>query len=217
MMKYLTTVPRAILGAALGLTAALAPCLSHAQDYPVKPIRLFIPFTPGGGTDFVSRVVATKLSETLKWQVIPENKPGASGTIGAEMVAKAAPDGHTIMVGPASALTAPHLYAKLNYDVIKDLQPITNIGSTSLVLAVHKAFPPNTLQEFIAYVKARPGQLKYASAGIGSPQHVTGALFAAMAGIDLVHVPYKGNPPAFSDVVGGHVDMMLVIGCVSCS
>jgi tripartite-type tricarboxylate transporter receptor subunit TctC len=200
---------RRFLGA-LAAAAAAAPFGAMAQGISKRPVRVIVPFTPAAGPDIVARILAPKLQARWDQPFVVENKPGASGTIGAEFVAKAAPDGHTIMVGPASALTAPHLYPKLGYDVIKDLQPITNIGSTSLALAVHKAFPPNTVQEFIAYVKARPGQLNYGSPGNGTHHHFCMELFKLQAGLDIVHVPYKGSAGAENDLIAGHIPAMFL-------
>lgn len=200
---------RRFLGA-LAATVAAAPLGVYAQGISKRPVRIVVPFTPGAGPDIVARLLAPKLQARWDQPFIVENKPGASGTIGAEFVAKAPPDGQTIMVGPASALTAPHLYTKLNYDVIKDLQPITNIGSTSLALVVHKAFPPSTVQEFIAYVKARPGQLNYGSPGNGTHHHFCMELFKLQAGLDIVHVPYKGSSGAENDLIAGTIPAMFL-------
>jgi len=195
---------------ALAAVAAAAPFGVTAQGLSKRPIRVVVPFTPAAGPDIVARLLAPKLQARWDQPFVVENKPGASGTIGAEFVAKAPPDGHTIMVGPASALTAPHLYSKLNYDVIKDLQPITNIGSTSLALVVHKDFPANTLREFIAYVKARPGQLNYGSPGNGTHHHMCMELFKLQMGLDIVHIPYKGSSGAENDLIAGTIPMMFL-------
>ena len=195
---------------ALAAVAAAAPFGVTAQGLSKRPIRVVVPFTPAAGPDIVARLLAPKLQARWDQPFVVENKPGASGTIGAEFVAKAPADGHTIMVGPASALTAPHLYSKLNYDVIKDLQPITNIGSTSLALVVHKDFPANTLREFIAYVKARPGQLNYGSPGNGTHHHMCMELFKLQMGLDIVHIPYKGSSGAENDLIAGTIPMMFL-------
>jgi len=195
---------------ALAAAAAVAPFGAMAQGLSKRPVRVVVPFTPAAGPDIVARLLAPKLQARWDQPFVVENKPGASGTIGAEFVAKAPPDGHTIMVGPASALTAPHLYSKLNYDVIKDLQPITNIGSTSLALVVHKDFPANTLREFIAYVKARQGQLNYGSPGNGTHHHMCMELFKLQMGLDIVHIPYKGSSGAENDLIAGTIPMMFL-------
>jgi tripartite-type tricarboxylate transporter receptor subunit TctC len=195
---------------ALAAAAAVAPFGAMAQGLSKRPVRVIVPFTPAAGPDIVARLLAPKMQARWDQPFVVENKPGASGTIGAEFVAKAPPDGHTIMVGPASALTAPHLYSKLNYDVIKDLQPITNIGSTSLALVVHKDFPANTLREFIAYVKARQGQLNYGSPGNGTHHHMCMELFKLQMGLDIVHIPYKGSSGAENDLIAGTIPMMFL-------
>jgi tripartite-type tricarboxylate transporter receptor subunit TctC len=173
-------------------------------------VRVVVPFTPAAGPDIVARLLAPKLQQKWDQPFIVENKPGASGTIGADFVAKSPPDGHTIMVGPASALTAPHLYKNLTYDVIRDLAPITNIGSTSLALAVHKAAPPNNLQEFIAWVKSQPGKLNYGSPGNGTHHHFCMELLKLQAGLDIVHVPYKGSAGAENDLIAGVIPTMFL-------
>ncbi len=173
-------------------------------------VKLIVPFTAGSGPDIVSRILAPRLTTLWDTSVIVENKPGASGTIGADMVAKSPADGHTLMVGPASSITGPHLYAKLPFDIIKDLQPITNVGTTSLVLAVHKNFPTNTLQEFIAYVKARPGQINYGSPGNGTHHHLCMELLKIQAGLNLVHIPYKGSAGAENDLIAGIIPAMFL-------
>jgi len=194
-----------------GLAAvAAAPLGAAAQGISKRPVRILVPFTPATGPDIVARLLAPKLQARWDQPFFVENRPGASGTIGAELVAKAPPDGHTIMVGPASAVTAPHLYKKLGYDVIKDLAPITNIGSTSLALVVHKSLPVNSLQEFIRFVKARPGQVNYGSPGNGTHHHFCMELLKLQAGLDMVHVPYKGSAGATTDLIAGHIPTMFV-------
>ncbi len=173
-------------------------------------VKLIVPFTAGSGPDIVSRILSPKLTTLWDTSVIVENKAGASGTIGADLVAKSPADGHTLMVGPASSITGPHLYAKLPFDIIKDLQPITNVGTTSLVLAVHKSFPTNTLQEFIAYVKARPGQINYGSPGNGTHHHLCMELLKIQTGLNLVHIPYKGSAGAENDLIAGIIPAMFL-------
>jgi tripartite-type tricarboxylate transporter receptor subunit TctC len=173
-------------------------------------VKLIVPFTAGSGPDIVSRILAPKLTTLWDTTVIVENKAGASGTIGADLFAKSPADGHTLMVGPASSITGPHLYAKLPFDIIKDLQPITNVGTTSLVLAVHKNFPTNTLQEFIAYVKARPGQINYGSPGNGTHHHLCMELLKTQTGLNLVHIPYKGSAGAENDLIAGIIPAMFL-------
>ncbi len=173
-------------------------------------VKLIVPFTAGSGPDIVSRILSPKLTTLWDTSVIVENKAGASGTIGADLVAKSPADGHTLMVGPASSITGPHLYAKLPFDIIKDLQPITNVGTTSLVLAVHKNFPTNTLQEFIAYVKVRPGQINYGSPGNGTHHHLCMELLKIQTGLNLVHIPYKGSAGAENDLIAGIIPAMFL-------
>jgi tripartite-type tricarboxylate transporter receptor subunit TctC len=195
---------------ALAVAVAGASLRAGAQGLSKRPVRIVVPFTPGTGPDIVARLLGPKLQARWDQPFFVENRPGASGTIGAEIASKAPPDGHTIMVGPASALTAPHLYKKLGYDVIKDLAPITNVGSTSLALVVHKSLPVNNLQEFIRFVKARPGQLNYGSPGNGTHHHFCMELLKLQAGLDMVHVPYKGSAGATTDLIAGHIPTMFV-------
>ena len=195
---------------ALTAAAAVAPFRAAAQGLSKRPVRVIVPFTPAAGPDIVARLLAPRLQARWDQPFVVENRPGASGTIGAEVAAKAPPDGHTIMVGPASAVTVPHLYSKLGYDVIRDFTPITNIGSTSLALVVHKSLPVNTAPEFIRFVKARPGQLNYGSPGNGTHHHFCMELLKLNAGLDMVHVPYKGSAGATTDLIAGHIPTMFV-------
>jgi len=202
---------RSFLHVNAGLATGLVMSSVSSQAQTLKGnVKLIVPFTAGSGPDIVSRILSPKLSALWDSSVIVENKAGASGTIGADLVAKSAPDGHTLMVGPASTITGPHLYAKLPFDIIKDLQPITNVGTTSLVLAVHKNFPVNTLQEFIAYVKARPGQINYGSPGNGTHHHLCMELLKIQAGLNLVHIPYKGSAGAENDLIAGIIPAMFL-------
>ena len=188
---------------------ALAP-LAHAQtDYPNRPIKQIVPFPPGGGVDIVTRIVGAKWSELLGQQILVENKSGAGGTLGADAVAKAAPDGYTLLTCQvASHGVSPAVYNKLPYDHIKDFAPISLIGKTPNVLVVHPSVPAQTLAEFIAYVKAAPGKYNYASPGYGTSPQMTMELFKLTAGLNLFHVPYKGGAPALADVMGGQVTGM---------
>ena len=196
--------------AALAATAAAVPLGAAAQGISKRPVRIIVPFTPAAGPDIVARLLAPRLQQRWDQPFVVENRPGASGTIGAEAAARSAPDGHTIMVGPASALTAPHLYKNLGYDVIRDFAPITNIGSTSLALVVHKSLPVNTTQEFVRFVKARPGQLNYGSPGNGTHHHFCMELLKLQMGLTMVHVPYKGSAGATNDLIAGHIPTMFV-------
>lgn len=191
-----------LLAAVLSLFASV-----HAQDYPVKAIKLIVPNPPGGGNDFAARVVADKFHEKWALPVVVENRAGASGSIGAEAVSKAAPDGYTLLVtAPASLVINKTLYAKLPYDP-DAFVPVSVILAGPGVLIVHPSLPATSVQQLIAYGKANPGKLTYASQGNGTIAHLAGALFELMSGIKAVHVPYKGSAPAMSDLLGGQVSM----------
>jgi tripartite-type tricarboxylate transporter receptor subunit TctC len=176
-----------------------------AQPYPTKPVRIVVPFPPGGTSDILARAVGQKLAEEMKQQVIVDNRPGAGANIGAELVAKAAADGYTLLLASTIHAINPSLYSKLGYDPVKDFTPITLIAATSQVLVVHNSLPVKTVREFIAYAKKHPGELNYSSAGNGSQPHLTAELFKSMTGVDIVHVPYKGAPPAMTDLLAGQV------------
>jgi tripartite-type tricarboxylate transporter receptor subunit TctC len=204
MMKTMST---AIFLAAV-LTAPSAPA-ADAQSYPTKAVRMVIPFPAGGTTDILGRVAAQKLSESLGQQVIPDNRAGASGNIGTEQVARAAPDGYTLLTAPGSTLTIhPSLYPKLGFDPLKDFAPITILAGVPNLLVVHPSLPARNVKELIALAKAKPDQLNYASTGAGQSTHLSMELFKSMAGVKIVHVPYKGSAPAVADLLGGHVPMM---------
>jgi tripartite-type tricarboxylate transporter receptor subunit TctC len=192
---------------ALALLLALATPAA-AQEYPTKPVRLIVPFPPGGSNDVVGRIVATQLGERLGKQVVVDNRSGAGGVLGTEAAANAAPDGYTFLVISLAHAVNPGLY-KLKYDPIKSFVPIAMLGSGVNVLCVHPSVPANTVQELIALAKQKPGELNYASAGAGSFQHMGSELFKLMAGVDIVHVPFKGGGPAMIDVVGGHSQIMM--------
>ncbi|MCC7484044.1 MAG: tripartite tricarboxylate transporter substrate binding protein [Burkholderiales bacterium] len=188
-----------------------APSLAADPPYPVKPVRLVVPFPAGGPVEILARSFTPRLAEGLGQPFVYDNRPGASGTIGSEIVARAPRDGYTMLIANCAHSSNVAYYRKLPYDTLADFAPITQLTVTSgNLLAVHASLPVRSVKEFIAFARARPGQLNYASAGVGSPQHVTGALFAAMAGIKLTHVAYKGNVPALADLVGGHVELMFV-------
>lgn len=185
----------------------LAP-VSAQQPYPSKPIRMISPFAPGGGNDILCRTIAQKLTENLKQQIIVENRPGANGIIGTEAAARSAPDGYTIVLIPSGHAVNASLHRKLPYDSIKDFTPITLVGSSPLILAVHPSVPAKNVKELMALAKARPEQLTYGSAGIGSSGHLGGALFETLTGTKMVHVPYKGMGIALSDLMGGQVSLV---------
>ncbi len=187
---------------ALALSQWSAP--AQAQSYPSKPIRMVVGFPPGGGTDVVARIITPRLSENLGQPVVIENRPGATGTVAAGMVAKSPADGYTLMMGHVSVnAIAPSLFPNLQYDVIRDFAPITLAASVPHFVVVHPSLPVNSIQEFIAYAKARPGQLSFPSAGNGSTPHLAGEIFKSMAGVNLVHVPYKGSGQSMADLLAG--------------
>src|SRR4051794_28451250 len=190
-----------------GATAAVS-LSAWGQPYPVKPVRMIAASSPGSAVDIVARIVAQKLGEQLGQQVVVDNRAGAGGNLGAELAAKAPPDGYTLFMGtPAHAINTG-LYRKLNYDLIRDFAPVTQVTSGQYVVIVHPSLPVKSIKELIALARAKPGQLNYASAGSGNATHLAGELFASMARVKLVHVPYKGSGPALSDVVGGQVQLM---------
>ena len=180
-----------------------------AQTYPTKPIRMIVPFTPGGGSDIVGRVLAQKLSVALGQPVVVENRSGAGGRIGTEVVARSAPDGHTLLFATSSVMvTAPALYAKLGFQMPGDFAPISLVASTAYVLVAHPSVPVRSVRDFIALAKRTPGKLTYASSGAGGPAHLAGELFTALAGLKMIHVPYKGSAPGVTSVMGGETDAM---------
>ena len=182
---------------------------ASAQPYPNKPIKIVIPYGPGGAPDILGRLIGVKLQTSLGQPVVVENHPGAGGTIGTDFVAKSAPDGYTILVATTANLSiSPHLYPKIPYNALKDFTPVTLVANSPLILTISKNVPANNLKELIAYGKANPGKLNYASAGSGTIQHVAGALLANMAGIDAIHVPYKGTAQILPDLVAGRVNLM---------
>ena len=193
---------------ALALVFAALTSPAHAQNFPAKAVRLVVPFAPGGSTDIVARVLAQKLNEMWGQTVIVDNRAGGSTVIGTDVVAKAAPDGHTLLVTPAPFTIVPSLAAKLPYDPHKDFEPVTLINTTPLVVVVHPGVPATSIKELVALAKSRPGALNFGSSGSGGSNHLAGELFNAMAGVKMVHVPYKGNAPALTDLVGGHVDLL---------
>lgn len=208
-MSFMLPSLRATLRTALLAGVALAVAPAAAQTYPEQPIRLIIPFTPGGGTDNLSRLVGNKLAEKNRWSIVMENKAGASGTIGIGEAVKAKPDGYTIVMGQADNLAvAPLLNKAVTYDPQKDLRPVAHVADVPIILITSASKPYKTLAELVAAAKANPGSITFASAGAGTVSHLMGELFAATAGIDIRHVPYKGSAPALADVLGGHVDLM---------
>ena len=191
------------------LAVTVVPMTSAAQAYPTKPIRLVVAFPAGGSTDIIARLVAQRLGEKLGQQVIVDNRGGAGGTIGTEIVARAAPDGHTLTMGTTSThVIAPAAYAKVNYDPVKDFSPITLVASTPYLLVLHPGVKANNLKEFVALAKSQPGKMNFASAGTGSTTQLAMEMLKIAAGIDIVHVPYGGNGPAGTATLGGQVQAL---------
>ena len=192
------------------LAVALLPTLSIAQPYPNKPIKLVVPFPPGGAVDFYARTVQQPLSEALGQTVVIENRAGASGMVGAEAVARSPADGYTIMLGNIAALAINvGIYPKMTYDPVRDFTPITHTVDVNYALIVHPSVPAKSVAELVAYAKANPGKLSYGSAGSGSLPHLATELFKSQAGIDMTHVPYKGGGPMVTDLLGGTVQMVI--------
>ena len=199
---------RILLVAVLAVAAGLA----QSQQYPTKPVRIIAPFAPGGGTDFIARLIAQKLTERLGHQVIVENKPGAGGNLGAEFAVKSAPDGYTLLLVAGSYTVNPSLY-KLSFDPVNDIMPLVQLSQGPFVVAVHPSVPANNLKELIELARRQPDKLSYASAGSGSITHLASELFLDMAKIKVVHIPYKGTGPALNDTIAGSTQ--LIFGSVS--
>jgi tripartite-type tricarboxylate transporter receptor subunit TctC len=198
-------VVRSLCTIALTLSCAAA----FGQTWPAKPVTIVVPWPPGGPSDIAARPMAKALTENLKQPFIVDNRGGAGGNIGTALVAKSAPDGYTLLITSSAPIVInPSLYKSMPFDPGKDLAPVTNLIRVPLVLAAHPSVPAKNLQELIAYVKSQQGKVQYASAGNGTPQHLTGELFKTTAKLDMVHVPYKGSAPAITDLIGGHVPLM---------
>ncbi|MYZ45622.1 Bug family tripartite tricarboxylate transporter substrate binding protein [Schauerella aestuarii] len=213
MPQFVFTQRRRILSAAGAamLTCALGAASAQAAEYPDRPLRMVIPYPPGGATDVVGRVLAAKLSDELKQQVVVENRGGAGGNLGADAVARAEPDGYTLLMG---AITSHSIMATLekptiSYKLMDDLTPVATVAAVPLVFVVNPNVPAKSLKELIAYAKANPGKLTYASSGAGAPQRMGAELFKRQAGVDMLHVPYRGSGPAMTDLVGGQVNTMV--------
>ncbi len=176
--------------------------------YPERPIRLIVSYPPGGGTDVTARTIVGKLSDGLGKQVVIDNRPGAGSTIGTDLVAKAAPDGYTLLMSDTTFGILPGLYAKLPFDALRDFQPVAQITSVPVGLVVHPGLPARSVKELVAMARAKPGGLNFGSGGVGTPVHMAGELLKVAAKIDIVHIPYKGAGPAFIDLLGGHFQMM---------
>jgi tripartite-type tricarboxylate transporter receptor subunit TctC len=203
-------VKSSLLAAAIVTGAALLFSVTvQGQSYPTKPVRLIVPFTPGGGTDIATRIIAPKLSERFGQQTFVDNRAGAAGSIGTDATVKSAPDGYTLLVGSTSEIgISPSLYSKLPYDVLRDLVPVAPLASTPMVLVVPPSLPVNTASDLVKLARARPGEINYASAGAGTGNHMWSELFRYLTKTNIVHVPYKGASLAQTDVMAGQVQMM---------
>ena len=191
------------------ITLSLLALPVAAQNYPTRAVRLVVPSSPGGGTDISARILAPQLTQFLGQQVVVENRPGAGTMIGGEAVARAAPDGYTLLMGISTLAINPAMYRKVPYDALKDLAPISQAVSLSNVLVVHPSLPAKSVKEFVALVKPRPGQINFASAGVGTSPHLSMELFLVMTGLKMLHVPYKGSGPGVTDLIAGHVPAMM--------
>ena len=195
-----------------GATLAIASATAYAQAWPAKSIRLISPFAPGGGTDITSRALAPKLTAAFGQQVIVDNRGGAGGMVGVDLAAKAPPDGYTIVIGTIGNIAVnPSLYSKMPYDPQKDLAPITLAVTTPQFLTVNPGVPFNSVAELVAYAKANPGKLSYGSVGVGSASHLTMEMFKSAAGVNIVHIPYKGSAPNVTDLLGGQVQLSFLV------
>ena len=193
--------------AVVAVAGGLQPVLA-AEAYPTRPIRLIVPFPPGGGTDIMGRLVSVHLTEKLGVQTVVDNRGGAGGIVGTDLAAKSNPDGHTLLIGSVSTISInPSLYQKLPFDTVRDLAPVSLIASTPSVVTT--SLSVRSIKELIALAKAKPGQLNFASAGSGTSHHLGGELFKSATGVNIVHVPYKGTAPAVTDLVSGQVSMMI--------
>ena len=198
------------IGQRILLAGAVALCGSAAlaQQYPAHAIRIIVPATPGGGVDIIARALAQRLTESWGQPVVVENRPGATGVIGLEAVARAVPDGYTVLACTNAMLTiSPYLFPHTGYDPVRDLAPVTLVASSPFLLVVHPSLPAKSVKELIAFARSHPGQLNYSSSGNGSATHMAGVLFDHMAGVKTVHVPYKGSSPAITDLLAGHIQM----------
>ena len=188
--------------------ASLAAAAAQAQTWPSKPVRYVVPFPPAGATDITARIIADKISGPLGQSVVVENRPGAAGNVGSEFVAKSAPDGYTMLQVTVAQSISATLYAKLNYDLEKDLAPAAMVALVPNVMIVNSSLPAKSVVEFIALAKAKPGKINFASSGSGTSIHMSAEMFKMLTGVDIVHIPYKGSGPALADLLGGQVDVM---------
>jgi len=188
--------------------AALLPVVAQAQQaFPNRPLRVIVPFAAGGGTDIIARALAVKIAEAVGQQVVVDNRTGGGTVIASEIVARATPDGHTLLLTANPHTSNPALHAKLPYDTVRDFAAVTMLASAPLVVAVHPSVPAASVKELIAAARAKPGQYAYGTSGNGGPQHIAGELFKSMAGVDLIHVPYRGGAPASADLIAGQVQI----------
>jgi len=194
----------------LMVIAVGATALVHAQTFPTAPIRIVVPFPPGGGTDILARLIARKMNESWGQPVIVDNRPGANGTIGAALVTKAPADGHTLLLVPSGFAVNPSVYPKLPYNSERDLAPVSHLASSPLLAVVHPSLPVKSIKELIALAKKTPGQINYGSSGNGSPPHLATEKFKLMAGINISHIPYKGGGPAMIDLLAGHIPIYFI-------
>lgn len=203
-MQALSALKKHLAAAALGVLATVA----HAQDFPTQPVKIVVPFPPGGTTDILARQLANELQGRWGKPVVVENRAGASGTIFSEQLARMPADGYTLMLTATHHVINPGLYKNLKYDTRSDFTPLAQVAAVPNVLVVHPSFAPRTVQELVAHTKANPGKVNFGSAGNGGANHLSGELFKSLAGVDMVHVPYKGAAPALNDLLGGQIPMM---------
>ncbi len=200
----ITTIRNLLCAFALTIICSSAA----AQTWPAKAVRIVVGYPPGGPTDLLARIVAQKLTESWGQQVLVDNRPGASGMIGAEVTVRAAPDGYTLLMVPVTYAVTPSLFAKMTYDAVKDLAPVAQVAAAPFILVVHPTLPVKTVNDLIALARSRPGQINYASASAGGMPHLAGELFNTMTSVKMVHIPYKGAAPATTDLLAGHVSLM---------
>jgi tripartite-type tricarboxylate transporter receptor subunit TctC len=208
-MKRRDLIQSSVAGAIAWTVPQWALGQTSGAGWPTKPVKVIIAFAPGGPTDLVSRIIAQRLSEQMGQPFVIENKPGAGGNLAAELASKAAPDGYTVFYNTSAIVIGPSLYAKVNYDTLKDFAPVALAAAVPLMLVVNSSLPVKTIQEFVAYAKSKPGQFNYASSGTGTITHLAGVMFAKELGIEATHVPYKGSSPALLDVASGTVQFMI--------
>ena len=209
MTKARVTVQHLFAAMLFVFAATAADAATTAGSYPDRTIRMIVPFPPGGGVDIVARMVAKDMSERMGQSVVVDNRAGAGGVLGSEIVAKATPDGYTLLMGNvATHAVNPNLHKKLSYDALKDFEPVSRVAEVPGILLIHPSLPVDSVKQLIAFAKSRPGQLTYGSAGNGTPTHLAAELLKSMANVNIVHVPYKGTPPALSDLLGGQITMM---------